>query len=96
MGLYTWSEAERVEACPASAILPRVLGDNDDTARGHAGHAFLARRLSGMGRAAALALVADRRLRATCDAIRLQRATHVDRLASGRPHERYRRARNAR
>lgn len=55
MGTHTWSEAERVEACPTSAVLPRVLESSDDADRGSAIHRFLRNRIVGVDEQHALA-----------------------------------------
>lgn len=70
MSLYTWSAAERVEQCPASAVLPKVLTESDDADRGRQGHTFLARRLGGASEQAALEGVHEK-LHPTCRGIRL-------------------------
>ena len=70
MGLYTWSAAERVEQCPASAVLPRVLEDTDDADRGRQGHSFLAKRIAGVSEQDALEGV-NEKLHKTCRGIRL-------------------------
>lgn len=57
--IFSGSSAGRVVACPASAALPRVESSGEAAETGRAIHAFIDRRLMGMGEARALDTVPE-------------------------------------
>lgn len=64
--LPTASSLERAERCPSSFTFAQVIATSEDAERGTSIHLFSARVLGGMSKDDALALVADKEIRATC------------------------------
>lgn len=75
--LFTGSQAERAELCPASQALPWAKAEAEPARRGNVVHAFLAL-VPRVGREAALAAIATDEDRATCAVIDLDRLPIVD------------------